>query len=135
MGCVDHGLQSRDGYGRRGRRLLHRLVYAEANGLDEAAMGGVVMHSCDNPRCINPEHLSLGTQADNVQDMIHKGRAVYVRGENHGSAKFSDAEVAAIRAEHIPRGNGNGYGNSKALIAKYGISKQMLSLILRGESR
>lgn len=53
----------------------HRLVYCEANGLSLAAIAGqCVLHKCDVPNCINPEHLILGTHQDNMQDMRIKGR-------------------------------------------------------------
>ena len=53
-------------------RPAHRVAYALANG--EAPAGLVVMHACDNPLCVNPAHLSIGTHADNAQDCIRKGR-------------------------------------------------------------
>ena len=62
---------------------MHRAEYCLANGLTlEDIAGLVVMHTCDNPRCINPEHLVLGTQRDNMLDMRNKGRAV-------GNVKYS----------------------------------------------
>ena len=77
-----------DGYGHFGSNLrnrgltteqvAHRLAYTLFKGPIPSGM--VVMHSCDYPRCVNPEHLNLGTQIENVQDMIRKGR---VRGVTH----------------------------------------------------
>jgi DNA-binding XRE family transcriptional regulator len=52
--------------------LLHRLVYSEQNG--EIPKKSVILHTCDNPSCINIEHLRLGTQQDNLKDMLDKGR-------------------------------------------------------------
>lgn len=65
--------------------LLHRWVYEEMFG--EIPDGMVILHSCDNSLCINPEHLSAGTQKENVHDMINKGRSglikfVKTKGEN-----------------------------------------------------
>lgn len=52
--------------------LAYRLVYMMING--PIPKGKIIMHTCDNPRCVNPNHLKLGTHKDNSQDMIAKGR-------------------------------------------------------------
>lgn len=84
--CIDHGQAGTGlGYGSArypalkigGSVRMHRAEYCLANGLTlEDIAGLVVMHTCDNPRRINPEHLVLGTQRDNMLDMRSKGRAV-----------------------------------------------------------
>lgn len=58
-----------------------------------------VLHKCDVPSCINPDHLFLGTNADNVKDRGAKGRHARQRGEEHGNAKLTEAEVIAIRTD------------------------------------
>jgi hypothetical protein len=59
--------------------------------------GGLcVMHTCDNRRCLNPEHLTLGTRQRNLEDMRQKGRGL--KGRMHSMAKLSDEAVLAIRA-------------------------------------
>lgn len=84
--CIDHGRQrslSPEGYalvskpGVRSRCVgLHRLVYAEKVGTDLAGIKGtVVRHTCDNPRCINADHLIGGTSADNNRDRAERGRS------------------------------------------------------------
>ncbi|WP_405470627.1 HNH endonuclease signature motif containing protein [Morganella morganii] len=64
------------GYGMvgvNGKRIpAHRYMYEIAKG--EIPKGAVIMHSCDNPACINPDHLSVGTHTDNMRDMVNKGR-------------------------------------------------------------
>ena len=62
--------------------------------------GLCVLHHCDNPHCVNPRHLFLGTKKDNVHDMSEKGRrslANRARGEHHGSAKLTEKKVRRIR--------------------------------------
>lgn len=54
-----------------------------------------VCHHCDNPRCVNPDHLFLGTHQDNMQDMINKGRMS--KGETKGSSKLTEPQVHVIR--------------------------------------
>lgn len=76
-GCwVWLGAKDRDGYGRvmvDGRTMgAHRIAYEESHG--PVPDGLVVMHSCDNPSCVNPDHLRVGTQAENIQDRDAKGR-------------------------------------------------------------
>lgn len=76
-GCSewDHGVRVREygGVWSGGQRwLAHRLAWTEANG--PIPDGLCVLHSCDNPRCCNVDHLFLGTQKDNAADMVAKGR-------------------------------------------------------------
>lgn len=76
--CIEWtGARNPAGYGRlrlRGQQVYaHRVAYEQAYG--PIPEGFVVMHSCDNPPCINPDHLSVGTYADNARDMVEKGRA------------------------------------------------------------
>jgi hypothetical protein len=76
-GCLEkQGCKHKDGYGYLylyGKRMkAHRAIYELTNG--QILDGMCVCHHCDNPSCINPDHLFLGTQKDNIQDMIRKGR-------------------------------------------------------------
>ena len=95
---------NRDGYGlmyfNRKQCIQHRVVYAQHNNIDLDDMKGlVVMHLCDNPSCINIDHLRLGTQQDNVDDRNNKGRQAI--GVGHGSNKLTEADVLAIRGSHL----------------------------------
>jgi hypothetical protein len=82
----------RDSKGRQDTRYAHRVAFQIATGIDPQF--AVVMHSCDNPPCCNPAHLSLGTQADNVHDAARKGRYT---GPRQRSQRLTDAQIADIR--------------------------------------
>lgn len=75
--------------------LAHRQAWSFANG--PIPNGLHVLHHCDVPACVNPAHLFVGTQADNVADMVAKGRSRHPRGEQQGGSKLTEADVRAIR--------------------------------------
>lgn len=76
----------------------HRLSYEVFKG--EIPKGLFVLHKCDNTRCINPDHLFLGTQKDNMQDMNNKNRRNDAIGSKHPTAKLSEKQVLEIRELH-----------------------------------
>lgn len=86
---------------------------------------GVVLHACDVRLCVNPAHLSVGTQADNVRDMIRKGRGVYPIGTGRKSAKMTDDLVRQMLAEHAAGGV-----LTKTLAEKYGIHESTAQKIV-----
>ena len=59
--------------------------------------GLLVRHKCDNPPCINPDHLETGTNKDNMQDMVSRGRSAHLQGEACAQAKLSNKDVIEIR--------------------------------------
>lgn len=89
-----------DGYGilwNAGRGVrAHQVAWELTFGLIPAHL--CVCHSCDNRPCIEPTHLWLGTQPENIADMIAKGRLVIPRGEHNGNAKLNDDAVRIIRS-------------------------------------
>lgn len=102
-------------------KLAHRAAYEIAIGPIPA--GFFVCHTCDNPCCVNPDHLFAGSHDDNVADKVRKGRQAKgaalaatlntARGERHGMAKLSERQVTEIRASSLPQ---------KTLAAQYGVA-------------
>ena len=108
----------------RGHRVYaHREAYEQANGAIPAGLS--VLHRCDTPSCVNPEHLFLGTQRDNMFDAVRKGRVsiIFARGENNPRAKLSDDDAAANRIALRP-------GElHREIAARFSISRSLVSLI------
>ncbi len=106
------------GYGQIGLqgkiKLAHRVAWELSNGPIPAGL--FVCHLCDNRRCINPDHLFLGTNQDNINDSLAKNRFLQNRqhGEDHANAKLSNADVEFIRAT----GDGRKGGIPASTLAK-----------------
>lgn len=97
----------------------HRVAYGLFYGSGSIPRDVQVLHHCDNPSCVNPKHLFLGTARDNVQDAVKKGR--HILGERDGMAKLTSQDVREIRARYVPRKHGEP-NNSIALAKEYGVS-------------
>ena len=80
-----------------GYTTVHRAVYLEAHGPFPEHL--VVRHTCDRPRCVNLEHLVLGTVADNNRDRDDRGRHVTLRGSANGSSKLTEKDIPTIRRQ------------------------------------
>jgi len=93
--CLNMG-----GYGtiRKGgtMSLAHRVIWELAHG--PIPEGMFILHHCDNRKCVNPEHLFIGTQTDNMRDMYKKGREPKKDAENNGNSKLTWKDVYLIRS-------------------------------------
>ena len=143
--CIEHSGPSRDkqGYGIKwvgGKpKRAHRVAWEEAHGVIPDGM--YVLHQCDNPPCVNTDHLFLGTAADNAADRDAKGRVARLRGPANANAKFTQEDADSVRREYIsqyekvPR-RGKSWiwrSNSLELADKYGVHYKTISRIVRNK--
>lgn len=118
------------GYGRfhlRGRLISACRAAVELDTGEEVAPDLVVMHACDNPPCVNPAHLRIGTHADNDGDKRRKGREFVARGERHGNAALTAAQVLEIRSL-----SGRGV-RRETIAADFGVTARTVGKIVRRE--
>lgn len=130
------GARNSNGYGNSanpnpgGSRMAHRIAWELTYGPiphSPGAHGTCVLHHCDNPPCVRPDHLFLGTNLDNARDRDRKGRNPNHPGETNGRAKLTADQVRAIRARY----NGN---NAKTMAREYGIGQMTVWRILHRET-
>lgn len=110
---------------RRGRwTKAHRLAWEFSNGKVPSGMN--VCHRCDNRACIEPTHLFVGTQSDNMRDCENKGRANHPVGERNNKAKLTSEEVLELRRRRAA-------GESMYRLGKvFGIARQSVRSIILG---
>ena len=117
------------GYGQisvgRTHITAHRKVMADLYGWD-AIRGRNVNHHCDNRACVNPEHLYIGSQADNVGDMAKRNRFGDMRGERNGRSKLTEDQVREIRQRLDEM--------CTVLAVEYGVTPTLISRIRKGKS-
>lgn len=102
----------------------HVWIFEQTTGI----AADVVMHTCDNPRCVNPKHLKAGTVDDNNKDRAIKKRSAI--GEDSGRAKLTDEQVQSLRRRYKLG------GISQAAIAqKFGICERQAWMIINHRSR
>jgi hypothetical protein len=102
----------------------HQIAFAVTAGC--LPRGQVIRHSCDNPRCVNPVHLVLGSQAENMADMVRRGRSA--KGEGHSQAKLTEQQVIEIR-----RLRTLGY-SQRVIGVMFGVSRSAISDIASGKN-
>lgn len=85
-----------------------------------------VLHTCDNPSCVNPDHLFLGTCKDNTNDMMNKGRGInqFKNGENHSLSILKEVDVLKVREMYQ---NGE---KQKEIAKKYNVNQSLISLVV-----
>ena len=130
-GCWEYtGSRNHKGYGaiglggkRGGSTGAHRASWMVHHG---AIPDGLqVLHRCDNPPCVNPDHLFVGTPADNMNDKVQKGRASGPRGESHPRHKLTSADVQEIRSRYAAGGT-----TMRALAAEYDVSRPCIYYVI-----
>jgi len=108
------GRRNRDGYGIQGHKLAHRVAWETAHG--PIPDGLCVLHRCDNPPCVDVEHLFLGTRADNAADRNAKGRS------SRHNAKLTAQQVREIREDK---------GIQRQIAERFGICQAQVCRIKR----
>lgn len=126
-GCwIWMGNEGPGGYGRvacAGKRIrAHRFSWEVYNG--PIPEGVHVLHKCDTPLCVNPDHLFLGTIKDNSRDMHVKGRAPNKKGINHPMVKLTEKEVRSIRLSSLPY---------REISSEFGVALSAISRIKSGK--
>lgn len=110
------------------QRYAHRISWSLANG--DIPEGLILCHKCDNPKCINPDHLFLGTQAENMQDASKKGRCKpsMAHGNSSGHNKIDEKDIPDVK-KMIAEGV-----SLKTIADIYGVSKQSIFHIKTGRN-
>lgn len=118
----------RCGYGKLGIEPAHRVSCKLFRG--EIPPGMYVLHKCDNPPCVNPAHLFVGTQLENMRDAMRKGRfRADKRGEDHGNAKLTEDAVLVILNTDTSR-----RGVRRELAQRFGVCAGTIDAIKYGRT-
>ncbi len=118
-----YGLTSSTLDGKKKKILAHRLAFRLWKG--DIPQGMFILHSCDNPLCLNPDHLHIGTPKKNMDEMKERGREKKALGEKNGYAKLTNKKVLEIR-ESFKKGLG-----VREISRKYKITSSSASYITR----
>lgn len=115
----------------RGKFLrAHREAYEAVHG-EGSAVGLLVRHKCDVRACVNPDHLEIGTYADNNRDMVERGRQVTPKGEANRSAKLTEADVKMIRETYVRYSGTHGH---RGLARRFGVDHSVIGDIIRRQN-
>lgn len=112
-----------------GKEVAHRVSYKLSKG--PIPRGLFVCHECDTPACVNPKHLFLGTNRDNMRDMVAKGRAGKgpgFSGDTHPSSKFTSNQITEMRKAYV------GGQTATSLAEQFGMDRSAINDVLGGRS-
>lgn len=132
--CIEHtGARFPSGYGAKwfegATRRAHRVAYCIAHNLQwDDIKGQLVRHTCDNPACVNPEHLELGTHQDNMGDMRSRKRVA--SGTRNGNTKLTGEQVTWIHKHYVKRSTEFG---TVALGRKFGVHNTCIHRIITNQ--
>ncbi len=123
--CIEFtGYKDRNGYGivsvSGKNKRAHRVAYETAFG--QIPAGLVVRHTCDNPSCVNPDHLRTGTHLDNMRDKVDRGRQA--KGDSRSNSKLNDDAVRFIRNSEL---------RNSELAEMFNVSRPIISDVRRGK--
>jgi hypothetical protein len=132
-GCVEwnkHFLNTKQPYGRctinNQEILVHRLVYEYYNGKIEDGL--YILHKCNNPKCCEISHLTIGTQNDNMKQMINDNRSYHPNGEKNPKAKLNLKDINTIKTLCL-------LGNTQISISKrFKVCRQTISRIINNKA-
>lgn len=134
--CWNHKVMAGKKYGSiyvSGRNVAaHRFSWELQVG--SIPNGLLVLHKCDNPACVRPDHLFLGTHKDNVHDMLNKGRGNPLVGSKHQNSKLTERAVIFMRKNYITGKDRSFTGNLRELAGKFNVSKMTALNAIRGKT-
>lgn len=132
------GRRNPKGYGQCSVRdeewLAHRLSWAMANG--PIPSGALILHHCDNPPCVRPDHLYAGTHSDNTRDMLARGRTAHLVGPPlayRGRSAFVRTKLTPESVRQM-RADRSGGMSERALASKFGVGVATAHAVVSGES-
>lgn len=109
-----------DGRARFAHRLMYQFYYKQ-----DVSRDAMILHSCDRPWCVNPRHLSVGNQTENMRQRNERKRQAHLRGEQHGMHRLTWEQVCEIRQAS---------GSSAKVAEAFGVCKSTVKNIRSGKS-